>query len=134
MLRVMGYERAAVESGADANWLIGEVELTASSAGSFSGRRTVSLRTEELAEFRSELAHLVEHLEGEARLHHMEEEVGCTLSLQHGKGTFDGFVREHVGAEVRVSGMRTDQSYLQTSLRDFDALVREFPVRGDPLG
>jgi hypothetical protein len=43
-----------------------------------------------------------------------------------------GFVRQlHEGAELRVEGKRTDQSYLQQSLRDLDALMKAFPRRGD---
>lgn len=135
VLRVTGYERASViESGSDANWLTGEAELTASSTGSFTGRHSVSLRTEELADFRDQLAQLVEQLNGSATLRHLEDQVGCTITLRRGSGEFEGFVREHVGAEIRVSGVPTDQSYLQDSLRAFDALVRAFPVKGDPFG
>jgi hypothetical protein len=94
--------------------------------------QAVALRTEELAEFRDELERLVVQLDGEATLTHMEQQVGCTISLNRGTGEFNGFVRQNVGAELRVSG-RTDQSYLQSSLREFDALIKELPVKGDPL-
>jgi hypothetical protein len=131
LLRVLGYERPALESGADANWLTGEAELTASE--SFSGTQAVALRTDELAVFRDELERLVAQLDGEATLSHMEGQVGCTIRLSAGAGEFSGFVRQNVGAELRVKG-RTDQSYLQGALRDFDALTRAFPVKGDPVG
>jgi hypothetical protein len=133
VLRVLGYERPAFDTGSDANWVTGEAELTASSTGSFSGRHGVSLRTEELADFRDQLAKVVQNLDGSATLRHLEDQFGCTITLRRGSGEFEGFVREHVGAELRVSGLRTDQSYLQESLRAFDALVREFPVKGDPF-
>jgi hypothetical protein len=132
MLRVLSHERAGLASGEDANWLTGDAELTAS--GTFSGTQPVSLRTEELADFRDQLALLVAELTGEATLRHLEGQLGCTITLQHGVGEFNGFVREHVGAELRVNSMRTDQSYLQHSLRDFEALVTKFPVKGDPSG
>jgi hypothetical protein len=134
VLRVSGYERPALHSADDANWLVGEAELTASSRGSFSGSLAVSLRTEELAAFRDQLARAVERLDGEATLTHMESQVGCTIRLKRGVGTFDGFVREQVGAELAVSGLRTDQSYLQESVRQLDALVGAFPVKGEPFG
>ena len=133
VLRVVGYERPSLDSGSDANWLVGEAELTASSSGSFSGRYAVSLRTDELAEFRDQLAELVQDLDGSATLQHLEGQVGCTITLRRGSGEFEGFVREHVGADLRVSGLRTDQSYLQESLRGFDALMSKFPVKGDPF-
>jgi hypothetical protein len=134
LLVVHGYERPELDSGADANWLMAEADLTASGPGSYSASEAVSLRTEEIAAFREELAELVERLDGQATLEHMEEQIGCTITLRRGAGEFDGFVRQHVGAELRVSGLRTDQSYLRQSLSDLDNLVRQFPVKGDPLG
>jgi hypothetical protein len=131
LLRVHGYERSSLTSGSDANWLTAEAELTAST--SYRARETVSLRTDELAAFRDQLARLVDTLEGEATLHHLEDQVGCTVSLRAGSGEVTAFVRQNFGAELRVTEMRTDQSYLQHSLRDFDALVRGFPVKGDPF-
>ena len=135
LLRVAGYERPSLESGADANWLAGEAELTADVGGSFRARRGVSLRTEELAAFRRAVRRLVEDLDGEATLNHMEAEVGCTIRLHRGTGELDAFIREHVpGVELRVEAVATDQSYLEETLRQLDALVSEFPVKGDALG
>jgi hypothetical protein len=133
VVRVNGYERPQLESGADANWLQGEVELTASTSGLFSARHVVSLRIDELMRFRDQLASVVESLDGEAALYHMEEQVGCTVRLERGVGELEAFVREHLGAELRVSSIRTDQSYLQLSLQEFDALIATFPVKGHPL-
>ena len=133
LLRVHGYERPALHSGSDANWLMAEAELTAATPGSYRAVEPVSLRTEELGAFREQLAQLVEELGGQAELRHLEDQVGCTVSLRAGVGEATAFVRQHVGAELRIGGMRTDQSHLQQTDRDFDALIREFPVKGDPL-
>jgi hypothetical protein len=112
LLRVAGYERPSLESGADANWLMGDAETTAEAAGSFHARRGVPLRTEELVAFRDALRRVVEELEGEATLNHVEDEVGCTGRLHRGTGELDAFVREHVPrVELRVERARTDQSY-----------------------
>ena len=135
VLRVAGYERPSLESGADANWLMGEAEITAEAGGSFHARRGVAIRTEELAAFRDALVRLVEELDGEATLAHMEDEVGCTIRLHRGTGELDAFVREHVpGVELRVERARTNQSYLQETVQQLEALVGAFPVRGDALG
>jgi hypothetical protein len=96
VLRVSGYERPSLTSGADANWLRGEAERTL--PGSFSGRSDVSLRTEELEAFRDDLAGAVEALEGEATLRHMEDEVGCHITLERGSGEFEAFIRKRVPA------------------------------------
>jgi hypothetical protein len=135
VLQVAGYERPSLESGADANWLIGTVEMTAESGGSFHASRGVSLRTEELAAFRDALNRLVERLDGEAALNHMENEVGCTIRLHRGTGELEAFIREHVPSnELRVSHVRTDQSYLQQTAKQLDSLVAAFPIKGDALG
>jgi hypothetical protein len=134
VLRVSGYERPQLDSGADANWLRAEVELTASTSGRYSGREAVSLRSEELARFREELARAAETLTGKAVLAHLEAQVGCTIRLAKGAGELEAFVREHIGAELRVTGIRTDQSYLQQTLRELTAIVSAYPVRGDALG
>jgi hypothetical protein len=130
LIRVHGYEREGLESGSDANWLMAEVELTA--AERYRAKESMSLRTEELAGFRDQLARLVESLDGEATMSHLEEQVGYTVRLRAGLGEATAFVRQQIGAELRINGALTDQSYLQHALRDFDALVRDFPARGDP--
>jgi hypothetical protein len=135
LLRVAGYERPSLESGADANWLVGEAEMTTDVAGSFRARRGVSLRTEELAAFRNALRRLIEELDGEATLEHMEDEVGCTIRLHRGTGELNAFVREHVpGVELRVERVQTDQSYLQETAKQLDAVVAAYPIKGDALG
>jgi len=133
VLRVFGYERPAETSGADANWLSAEAELHAATTGSFEARHPLSLRTEELTDFRDRLGLVLETLTGEAVLHHMEDQVGCTVRLKDGVGELEAFVREQIGAELRVSEVRTDQSYLRESLRQLDAIVSAFPVKGDAL-
>ena len=78
---------------------------------------------------------LVDELDGEATLTHMEEEVGGTIRLHRGTGELDAFVREHVpGLELRVEQARTDQSYLQETVRQLEALVTAYPIKGDALG
>jgi hypothetical protein len=135
LLRVAGYERPSLESGADANWLMADAEISAEAVGSFRARRGVALRTEELVAFRDALRPLVDEPEGEATLTHMEDEVGCTIRLHRGTGELDAFVREHVpGFELRVERARTDQSYLQETVGQLEALVAAFPIKGDALG
>jgi hypothetical protein len=135
LIRVTGYERPSLESGDDANWLAGAVELTVDGDGSFRARRSVSLRTEELAAFRRALRGLVEDLDGEATLSHMEDELGCTIRLHRGRGELDAFVRQHVPrVELRVEGVLTDQSYVQETARQLDSLVADFPIKGHALG
>ena len=64
-LRLMHWESPELTSGPDANWVVGEVELVTGSTGRFSARHPVSIRTDEMARFRAELASLLETLTGE---------------------------------------------------------------------
>ena len=58
VLRIDRYAYPAVTSGSDANWLAGEVELTAGATGAYRAAHRVALRTDELAEFRDQLRQL----------------------------------------------------------------------------
>jgi hypothetical protein len=130
VLRVDAYEFPDAVDFDDGNWLIGEVEMKAGIAGSFTVKLRVTVRANELAEFRDQLVPMVESLNGEATLRHMEEQVGCEIALKDGKGSMSAFVREHLGSEQRVWDRPTDQSFLAATLRDLDALLAEFPPRG----
>lgn len=55
VLRVTGYEFGDKTSGSDANWLAGEVDVTAGSGGEFRATQRVALRTVELEQFRDQL-------------------------------------------------------------------------------
>jgi hypothetical protein len=129
-LTVDAYEFPDIEDFDDANWLVGKVELEAGVTGSFRASHRVTPRTDDLTLFRDELRPIVDTLSGEATLHHLEEQFGCTVSLTDGKGALTAFVGEHIGSTLRVEQCETDQSYLAQTLRELDALLTEFPVRG----
>lgn len=128
-IRAERYEPSGLSTGDDANWVSGEVELAVGSIGSFRGKLRVSLRTQELERFRDELRALEADYTGEATLTHLEGQFEATVRMTDGAGTLTGFVREHVGAELRFTGVGTDQSYIRAAVTEFDALVRAFPVR-----
>jgi hypothetical protein len=126
----MAYEFPGLDTGDDANWVSGEVELTSLRAGRFVARVPVSLHTEELANFAALLRRLDAELSGEATLEHLESQLGATIKLQAGGGTLAAFVRVHVEAELRVEEVRIDQSYVRQALVEFDVLSNAFPIRG----
>lgn len=134
VLRVLGYERPDELTGADANWLRADAELRASTTGRFQAQHEISVRTDELLRFRDQLARLLQTLEGEALLSHTENQVGCAVRLKDGVGELDAFLREEIGAELRVTHVRTDQTYLRQALGEIDSVVRAFPVKGDFRG
>jgi hypothetical protein len=130
VIRVGAYQFPEAIDFDDANWLVGEVEMEAGLTGSFTASHLVTLRADELAQFRDELVPLIQSLTGEATLRHLEEQVGCNLTLDEGRGNLTAFVSEHVGSELRVRECKTDQSYLAQTVHDLNALLSEFPVRG----
>ena len=133
-LRLTGWQYPDRLSGSDANWVAGEVELVSEWRGRFAAWQRVHARTEELAAFRSQLAALHDRLNGQASLEHMEAVFGASMTLDRGVGQLDVFVRDRQGAELRVSGVRTDQTYVARALQDMNRVVAEFGVRGDPFG
>jgi hypothetical protein len=135
VFRVGDYEFPGITSGSDANWLTGEAAMTLDNGASFAARRAISFRTDELASFRDAVNRLVKDLDGDATLSHLEGEVGCVIRLHRGRGDLAAFVVKHLPhVELRVERVPTDQSYLQETARQLDALVSAFPVRGDPFG
>ena len=90
----------------------------------------MSIRTDEIVRFRDELTTLLETLNGEATLEHLENEFGAKVTLRAGAGELEAFVAENLGAQLRVEHVRTDQSYLAGALRELNAAVAAFSVRG----
>jgi hypothetical protein len=134
VLQVERYESPATTTGTDANWLVARVALDVGRTAIFTARVEVTVLTDELEAFRDELRLLDRELTGEATLHHLESQLGATITLKSGKGTIAGYVREHIGATLRFDQIPIDQSYVREALQQFDALVTAFPVRGDPSG
>jgi hypothetical protein len=85
VLRIERYERPQTTTGSDGNWLVGEVELDIGITGSFKARQQVSILTDELESFRDQLQALDRHLTGEATLHHVESQLGATITLKAGR-------------------------------------------------
>lgn len=131
-LRLLQWERPGLSTGSDANWIDGFVELDAGSKGTYVARQRLSLWTPDLRAFRDALKLILDSLSGEAVLEHLEAECGVKISLRSGVGELEAFVRENLGPRLSVSGVRTDQSYLSSTLRDLDAAMVIFGTRGDP--
>jgi hypothetical protein len=130
VLRIDRYAYPAVESGSDANWLAGEVELSGGRTGAAHAKHRVALRTDELAEFRDQLRLVERASTGEAYFEHLEEQVGITLRLSAGNGTLSVVVREHLGPEVRFQDAAIGEAAIREALAELEAVVAAYPVRG----
>ena len=118
----------------DANWVVARVAAELRGASPFGGSMSVTLRTEELADFTHELRTVVDAGSGTATLDHMEEEVHVKIELANRKGDIDGhiggYLSQHALAELRFEGIATDQTLLRPAVAEFEAIASAFPVRG----
>lgn len=133
-LRVDGYQFPQMPADYnDANWLVGQIDLSAGARGAFSARLCVTPYALDLQAFRNQLQTLDRELTGQATLAHVEDQFEVVVTLANGKGKLSGYVREHVGARLRVAEFETGQTFVRQALNEFEALVTAFPVRY-PLG
>jgi len=130
VLRIDRYAYPAATSGSDANWLAGEVELSAGGTGAFRAKHRIALRTDELAGLRDQLRLLEREASGEAYFEHLEEQVGITVRLSAGKRTLSVVVREHDGPELRFPDAAVGEAAIREALAELEQVVAAYPVRG----
>ena len=132
MLRVDRYAYPAVTSGSDANWLAGEVELTAGETGAYHATHRVALRTDELAELpRSSSAQLERAVDGRGVLraprgagrHHRAPERGQAARFRSSCASTSG---PSCASRTREIG----EAAIAEALAELEAVVAAFPVRG----
>ena len=104
--------------------------MIAGTEGRFSAKRGVSAFAPDLVAFLVQLDALLKTLTGEARLDHLEEEFGCVVTLNAGRGNLSAYVREHVGAELSVKEAKIDQSSLQQTVTELRSAIAAFPPSG----
>ena len=128
------YEFPDLHDYDDGNWVVARAAAELRGADPFDGSKSVTLRTEELADFAHELRTMVDARSGTATLDHMEEEVHVKIELIKGKGFIEGciggYVDQHSFAELRFGEIPTDQTLLRPAVPEFEAIAGAFPVRG----
>ncbi len=129
-LRLTGWQYPAISTGSDANWVAGEVELVRVSRGAFSARHPVHARTEELAEFRKQLAALLGESVESATLAHLESVFGATITLVDGVGRADVFIRDRRGAQLAITDATIEVAQLTAASAQMDRVAEAFSVRG----
>jgi hypothetical protein len=125
---VMSYERPASGEYHDDNWL--SVSITVR-VGGFSGRVGAAIVTDELVRFAEQLHRLYKELTGSAEFTTLEGQLSLTLSCDtRGHITLRGEILDQAGIGNRLSfHLDLDQSFLQKSIGELDAVIRAFPVR-----
>jgi hypothetical protein len=129
-LGVAGYERERSGESYDDNWLRGEVtlEIAQPPLTTFTARCDVAWQTTDLQRFEEALRTLLDDLTGVATLSTLEDQVGLTIRLEHGKGTVEGRVEAHAIASLEFEGT-TDQSFLRQTLAQLRQVNNTYPFR-----
>ncbi len=102
--------------------------------GGFEAHVIAEIRTDELRNFRDELALLYENLEGDARLYVLQNWVDLTF---HGDGLghihMRGTITDNPGiGNVLKFELRIDQTFLPEIILQLDNMNAEFPVLDKP--
>jgi hypothetical protein len=111
----------------DGNWVDCTVAVA---AGSFQGSLNRSLRTDELARFREQLARLHDFLTGEAILDTMEHWLRIRMQGD-GRGQIEACCHvcdDPVFGNVLDCRLSLDQTYLPTLLRQLEKALQAYPV------
>jgi hypothetical protein len=115
----------------DGNWLSVEISIQ---SGAFRGKYQANLRSDEFATLLGGLVELSDNLAGEAALQSMEDWIRVQL-VGDGRGLFQvtGYARDMAGTGNRLTfEFEIDQTELAPIVRDLEAILSEFPVRGEP--
>lgn len=130
VIEVAGYgQAAATGNDSGANWLVGEVVVT---AGPFSGRLDANFTTDGFAALDRDLAKALKALTGKVAF---APDYGSTLRLtvemtSLGHATVAGSLRHQTEFSASLDfEFATDQTYLAETRSALAALAKEFPVK-----
>jgi hypothetical protein len=125
---VMSYERPASGEYHDDNWLTVSIAVR---VGAFSGRVGAAIVTDELVRFAQQLHRVYEQLSGSAEFTTLEGQLSLALACDTlGHITLRGEVLDEAGIGNRLQfRLDLDQSFLQHSIQELDAVIKAFPVR-----
>ena len=130
-LFVLGREFENSDDYWDGNWLRMKARIAA--VGAMVETEGPFLRIDELSDFLAQLESAVQTLSGEARLETLEPNLKVTVAFIDALGHAE--VRVDVTPDQLVQQHRfidgTNQSYLQKTVRQLRAVLRDYPLRGE---
>ena len=131
VIDVAGYERAPVGEWYDDNWLRTQIRVA---TGGFRGTVSAAILTLDLIGFAKELKALVKNLSGAAEFTTLEEQLSMrVLCDKTGHVTLHGDIVDQPGIGNRLQfTLNLDQSELERSIRQLDAVIVTFPERKQP--
>lgn len=125
---IVCYERAPVGEYHDDNWLNSRIRVC---AGGFRGKVDMTILTDEIATFLTQLRPLFDTLSGKAEFSTLEGQLHLRLTGD-GKGHIDlaGEIADQPGIGNRLHfTLQFDQSQLGVSIRELDKVTSAFPIR-----
>lgn len=128
-IRIERYEYPRIQQGPDANWLLGDVRLTAGTSSLFRASVPVTIMAEEIARLRDSLLDLLEGRSTRASVCHIEGNFRATIRDRDGLLLFSCLVRDDFAPEITVPEIQISRAQLRAAFDEFDGLLQTFPVR-----
>jgi hypothetical protein len=129
-VKITGRSRGA-QNYYDGNWVNADIEID---AGGFRGRYGACLRAEELKDFRDAVARLYSFDSKEAKFKTMEGQLSIDVtgdSLGHFTADCEAVDQAGIGNRLNFT-LSFDQTEIPAILNGLDAVVKEYPVIGNP--
>lgn len=127
VVRVSGRERTDSPESDDRNWLRGSVEVQ---SGQFAGSTKCSLRVEDFADFRKELALLTDDCSATAQFKTMEDRLSILVKDDdHDRLTVTGHISDDSAGNRLTFRFATDRRGLTVALAALDKVIDEYSVR-----
>jgi len=129
-IEVSGYERPIAQNVDDANWLKCRVAVN---LGYFTGEYPATFVTSDFVRFRDGLKTVLSTMGGSASLETCEEALNCTVEMKsNGAARIKGKAQVHQNIAAALSfSFESDQSFAAQTLREVEAVIAEYPVRGE---
>jgi hypothetical protein len=129
-IRLLGRSHPGASDYWDGNWVTVAVEVV---AGGFRGSVSGNLRSEELAQFHTQLARLQQSLRGTAELATMEQWLSVRVTGDgRGHVEFRCTIQDAPGiGNTLVCTLATDQTFTRDTVAELAAAVKAFPVIGE---
>lgn len=127
-IEVQDYENRTARDLSDANWLKCVVSLN---VPPFVGKYLASFTTQDFRDLLEQLATALKDLTGTASFQNDEEELLFNVKFgSMGQVVISGTAKVSGQAETNLTfAFESDQSFLQQSLKELEAITNHFPVR-----
>jgi hypothetical protein len=127
------FEFPELETGWDANWIVGEVILTDDGDVRGSLVQPLFLRTDELEKLSQDLESMLDGKSELVSTDHIEEQYGIEIRRDAERVVIDAWVSDHE-KRFELAGIEMEVSRLADTHRQLALAMAVFPVKGDPFG